>query len=401
MRIVGLEPYYGGSHKLFIDTLAARSSHDWRILSMKPRKWKWRMLHSGANFAEEATTLLHSWNNESANVTEERSEACERTCDDVVFFATDMMNVAEFKGLLPSEFSSIPVVFYFHENQLTYPNEYPKDGDRMFGWINILSAYAADEVWFNSKYHMDVFFEACQRFLRKTPDARPLHMTEAIMAKSSVLHQGVESFPVRCGIREPGPLRVLWAARWEHDKNPALFFEALTLARDAGMDFRLSILGDDPNRGGELFEKMRIEFDDRIDHWGFLPSRSDYEDVLMTADVAVSTADHEFFGVALGEAVSAGVFPLAPCALAYPELLDAYSSEPSPDNHRNDDFFHDGTAANIADKLAILANKLDNNECLWGGSPERGRDAVARFDWTLISNEADARLKRLGKSSSQ
>ena len=38
---------------------------------------------------------------------------------------TDMLNVAELKGLLKPSLQRMPVIVYFHENQASYPNQNP------------------------------------------------------------------------------------------------------------------------------------------------------------------------------------------------------------------------------------------------------------------------------------
>ncbi|MCK4372451.1 MAG: DUF3524 domain-containing protein, partial [candidate division Zixibacteria bacterium] len=34
MKILALEPYYGGSHKAFLDGWSSRSRHEWTILKL-------------------------------------------------------------------------------------------------------------------------------------------------------------------------------------------------------------------------------------------------------------------------------------------------------------------------------------------------------------------------------
>ena len=60
-------------------------------------------------------------------------------------------------------------------------------------------------------------------------------------------------------------------------------------------------------------------------HWGHLESRDAYEDLLRRADIVVSTARQEFFGVSVLEAIHFGARPLVPDRLAYRETVpDAY-----------------------------------------------------------------------------
>jgi len=85
----------------------------------------------------------------------------------------------------------------------------------------------------------------------------------------------------------------------EFDKNPDLFFRVLYRLHDEGHAFRLSVLGEEFTTNPPIFEQVKITLSSHIDHFGRQPSKEDYYNVLSSCDIAVSTADHEFFGVAM------------------------------------------------------------------------------------------------------
>ncbi len=311
IRILALEPYYGGSHKAFIDCLKRHSGHEITLLTLPARKWKWRMRGSAIWFAQQL---------------EGRKEA-----DFDLILANDMMSVADLRGLMPPSLRNMPIVTYFHENQLTYPLAPDDARDYQYGFTNISTCLASDEVWFNSESHRAVFLQAAGALLGSMPDHVPVGIIEQIAARSQVFWPPVETLPVdgaaagagsgRAVAVGEGPPRIVWNHRWEYDKNPGPFVEALCVLDSQGVDFRIVILGESFRTVPQEFERLKSRLGHRIDHCGYASSRADYWAWLTGSHVVVSTAIQENFGLSIVEAILAGCFPILPNRLSYRELI--------------------------------------------------------------------------------
>ena len=352
MRVLALNPFHIGSHKAFLEGWVASSRHDWTVLSLPGRNWKWRMRHAAITFAKQLTD-------------------CDSAFDAI--FTTDMLNVAEFRGLAKASIGQLPTIVYFHENQLTYPASSASvtrdDRDLHFAFTNLTTALAADAVWFNSHYHRDVFLQALEGFLQRVPDHAPDAAAAEISRKSSVRYPPID-VPNRETAFDRGCVpTICWVSRWEHDKDPETFFAALRLLLEAGREFRLRVLGESFRKVPPCFESAQIDFRDQIDHWGFVDSRAAYLKHLQSSDIVVSTARHEFFGIAVLEAVASGCVPVVPSALAYPEVLAG---------HRLREH-HDGSAQSVAAAI----QRADDHRC----SSERTQSAK------LIAEDFNLRVR--------
>jgi glycosyltransferase involved in cell wall biosynthesis len=302
-----------------------------------------------------------------------------------------MLNLAEFIGLAAVEIARLPKVIYFHENQLTYPVRFESERDCHFAMTNLTSALAADAVWFNSQFHADSFLAALPKFLKSMPDHQPLEAIERIRAKSSIHPPGIAELPAR-KTRKPGPLRILWAARWEHDKNPEDFFAAIEILRTKGIAFRLSVIGQSFQDAPEIFSRARVAFADNIDLWGYQRNHDKYVQALCQADVIVSTANHEFFGIGILEGIAAGAYPLVPERLSYPEILGLGKIKGA------EQFFYDGSVSDLAAKLGRLAARVDNST-LWPATVTPGI-LTDHLKWNNLAEVYDEAFEQLSPRTS-
>ncbi len=318
MKILIVSPYHGGSHQDWAEGYQKYSQHEVSLLTLPDRFWKWR-LHGGA------VTLARRF--------------LEQGLAPDVILATDMLAVTTFLTLTRTRTHDIPIILYMHENQLTYP--LPTNGrtgpmrrqlgerDYHYAFINYASMMAADLVLFNSHFHRDSWFTAVPNFLKHFPEYNELNSVEKLKKKSHVLPVGVDI--ERLGDWEieklasphlpisQSPL-ILWNQRWEYDKNPEAFFAALSEAAAAGFAFRVALCGQQYGKRPSIFDEAIAELGERIIHVGHADAAT-YRRLLWQADITISTAHHEFFGISILEAIVCRTFPILPQRLSYPELI--------------------------------------------------------------------------------
>ncbi|MFO8008915.1 MAG: DUF3524 domain-containing protein [Candidatus Brocadiia bacterium] len=362
LRILALEPYYGGSHRAFLDGYRRGSRHVLELLTMPARKWKWRMRGAALYMSQQVR---------------------ERKGEFDLLLASDYLDLAALRALAPDALRGVPLVAYFHENQITYPLSREDERDYQFGFTNLTTCLAADRVLFNSRYHMESFLEAAADLLGQMPDFVPDWAPERIRARSDVMPVGVDLGSIdRQRDQSPprtGPLTILWNHRWEYDKGPEAFFEVTAELARSGREFRLAVTGQQFRDSPDVFERTRRELADRLEHWGYVEGRDDYCRVLLGSDVAVSTARQEFFGISAVEAAYAGCAPLLPDRLSYPELV--------PPEWHETCLYADG-----ADLYRRLAH--------WTEHPEEARsvdlrEAFGRFGWDRVAPRLDDVLQRV------
>ena len=114
---------------------------------------------------------------------------------------------------------------------------------------------------------------------------------------------------------------IVFNHRWEYDKNPEGFFEAIQFLKNQGHSFKLSVLGEQFDNQPAIFEKAKKQFADNILFWGYAENRQEYLDLLWQADIAITTSLQDFFGISFLEAIACECFALFPGRLTYPELV--------------------------------------------------------------------------------
>jgi len=308
-RILLAEPYFGGSHRDFLAGLQAHVDMDFTLLTLPARKWKMRMQTAAPWLANQITDLY------------QRGQRFDG------LLCSTFLDLAVLRTLLARTGINLPAGVYFHENQFAYPGRIRDPGYFQFTNINWTTALCADLLAFNSRFNFDAFLAGIAKFVSRVPDISLAGCIQDIKAKSTVLYPGIDfsaidqSQPSATGrpCRKNRPV-VVWNHRWEHDKDPDSFFSAMNDLAKIGPDFGLIVLGQQFRDQPQVFARAREQLGRHIIHFGYAPNRDQYAALLGQADLVVSTARHEFFGISVLEAVRAGCRPLVPDRLSYVEL---------------------------------------------------------------------------------
>jgi hypothetical protein len=142
LDILALEPFYGGMRRSMLESIIRCSRHRWTLLKLPPRRIERRLSAASVWFAE---LLARHW---SGNVD--------------VLFTSEALNLADLFRLNP-ELMRKPSVVYFHSNQL--PAENAREGP--LDLVNLNTAMAASEIWFNSLYHMKTFLASASALVNR------------------------------------------------------------------------------------------------------------------------------------------------------------------------------------------------------------------------------------------
>ncbi len=365
MKILIIEPFFSGSHKQWACGFQQHSQHDVEILSLPGRHWKWRMHGAAVSLAKQfkAIDILPD-----------------------LIIVSDMLDLSTFLALARKEIGNIPLVLYFHENQLTYPwspndQDIPLQRDNNYSFINYTSALCADSVFYNSYYHFNSFLDSLPSFLNQFPDYQEIENVQLIREKSTVLYLGLDlkGFDTFQNKEENEVPILLWNHRLEYDKNPEAFYEALCFLKEEQVDFQLIVLGENYKNSPPVFDQLKADFKKEIIHFGYAKGFETYARFLWKADILPVTNNQDFFGGSIVEAIYCHCQPLLPNRLAYSEHI--------PPSLQETYFYSDPSDFHQKLKHAVLNFKPNNNQLL--------SDFVARYDWSILAPHYDLSFQNI------
>jgi len=300
--ILLLSAYRSNSHAAWADWLVKTfTEFEWIKLELPGRHFRWRIRGNPLSWLYKLP---------------------EKKPD--LILATSMVDLATLKGL-HSHLSNIPCIYYFHENQFAYPTSKQQHDSVDPQMVQLYGALAADNLLFNSTYNQVTFLNGVDRLLKLLPDEVPKNISNLLEKKSEILpvaitqvaNTRVENTRVEKTASKI-PQLILWNHRWDYDKAPQVFSDALHKLNKMDVDFKLALLGDRPNKKPAALLEIERQFSDKI-IINDKVSKEDYLKYLSLSSIVVSTAIHEFQGLSMLEAVSAGAIPVVPDDLCYKE----------------------------------------------------------------------------------
>lgn len=311
-RILLLSAYDAQSHRYWHQQLiSGLPQFEWQLLALKDRYFSWRM---GGN----AMSLKHHYHQQLS-------------ADYDVVLATSMTDLSTLLALY-SHLNPARKLLYFHENQFAYPVNNKQQGLAEMQLRSIYATMVADELLFNSAFNRDSFIHGVGAFIAKMPDGTPADLPQRLKAKTQLLPVPIKDdakpSQQQTNNRKSPCLEVIWNHRWEHDKGPETLLELLRLCQ-GHEQIKFHILGQQFKQTPPAMQSIIDAHSDQCLSLGYVEDRAAYLAILQRADVVLSTAQHDFQGIAMLEAVACGCLPVAPDRLVYPEYYPAENLYPS------------------------------------------------------------------------
>lgn len=383
LDILALEPFYGGIRRHMLETVLRCSRHRWTLLKLPPRRIERRLSAAASWFAEQ---LSRHW---SGRVD--------------VLFTSEAMNLASLYRLVPAA-ARPPSVVYFHDNQLHTPRTprrqaIPRQADELpeqysgragatnalatppmplpsrdvdFELVNLNTATAATEIWFNSAYHMKSFLAGAAKLVERHPELSSQNPMSGVTAKAVLmpppldmnLIPHVKSAMARLPTRDPRAIFVE-----TRDAQVRTLNAALAELASRGEKFRLITVGPVEDLS-ETWSRRTVSETDDFGH----------VQALWEAGVVLSIRPGAACDLQVIRGLQAGCRPVLPDRGVYTELI--------PTHFRDQCLY-----ANNVDALADALHEAINPAMAW--SPPDFRQNLKPFEAIAATRVLDERLSQL------
>jgi hypothetical protein len=353
LDILALEPFYGGIRRAMLETVIRCSRHRWTLLKLPPRRMERRLTAAALWFAEQ---LSRHWVGRVD-----------------VLFTSEAMNLSDLFRRMPM-LGRKPSVVYFHANQLPHPSA---TADGPWDLVNLGTAASANELWFNSRFHLNDFLIRAKALIARHPELAGRNPVPDIANKSRLIPPPVET---RWGEASSASAPIERCERTiflnTRDADLPTLNQALGDLKRMQEEYSLVTVGPVDSLSPDLPRRTVGEMDD-LAQLKALQEAGTY----LSASPGIPCDHH------LVRALAGGCFPVLPEDGVYPELIP-------PHLHRA--CLYDGTPE------SLLAHLLD----AWQFRPPDGTEEALRhitrqFDPLSTCRLIDERLEELVSSKPQ
>ena len=353
LDILALEPFFGGGRRHMLETLIHYSRHRWTLFKLPPRRIERRLTAAAHWFAEQ---LSRHWVGRVD-----------------LLFTSEALNLADLYRLMP-QLANKPSVVYFHSNQLPHPSV---QSNNAIDVANLNTATAANEIWFNSMFHLRDFFGRAAALVARVPEMSGRDPMPELGGKSQLMPPPVDFNAINDLIAQgPPPRNPRGIFIDTRDANVKVFNAALQHMMRRGEKFELTTIGPVEELSADL-PRTTLPENDEVGH----------VKAMLKSGIFVSVKDGCPCDYRAVRALAAGCWPIAPASGCYSELI--------PQKIHSHTLF-DGSASSLARRI----------QDVWhleapAGYEDEQAGILSQFDPMYACKAIDERLEQLVASQQQ